>query len=1524
MPSSSADGDDFIVKFDPARTKLGFRLKDVKDPVTGVNVIVVAGIGKESPALAQDSFKAFMGERLGAFLAKCDEGEKPPPGLIISMVEGKVPSDTHDVRRFIVRKHKEEAGSPVKLTLRPSPVAKTSPSTITSYPTPSAALAAAPVASPTPTPSSAPEPAPASVPSSIPKVVVSSTTPTTTPKKNPGTLSAATTKNVTSPSAQSSSSKKNTTTSTTSAPTTAMTNAATTATTTAATTTTMATTTTTTPTPTPTTTMAVPTIIVPEPWSRHKCKQSGQVYYHNKDLKQSIWTVPNEVMRVNGISLDVTLPEWVTNPDTKTIRLPRQSHKKMKNAKNAVPTVGYQVTGSKYTAEQIIHLSSCIQKYDMDLSKESFVKMLEKEKAYWEPLGRSWHALREKAKKMAHRGEPGFTVLLQKEIAPAISGSPNGSTSSSTKYTVREVDHLRNCIQKYGMDYSRESFVMMLEKEKDFWGPLGRNWSALKEKAKKLANQGEVGFTVLLQKEQKISPTAASGGGSSNKVKKSKKIKAKAKKQVGFEIGSYVEVYFDADDDKGAEGSTSRKSIIRVPPGGGSVSEPRKMNLRKERVKTSMYSDMLYLVEDDVNSNFGAGMDSESAMEQYPVEDDAERKRWYFAKIVAVNGSTTIPADEGQQVTDPKDMTHDLFSSKSDEAVSVTEDAQSEVAKSSESWEKTGAPATGAFHDSASAATKSDSKSDPGPMEVDATASTGASTGTTKETETTQPAASSASPSTKAQTLIAEPVTYDVQYQSSEIEKNLKIGNLRWPKYRYKERVDARWNEGSKFYRCVILHINEADASGVPTYVVKYEDDDEIEYDVHPYYMRRNFKSSGGKKAQNCGSCSFCLAPDCGDCKYCLDMKKFGGKGTLRQRCEMRRCNNKLAPSDWCDTGPHKKRSTKKKSAGQYKAAFPQEDDWVKINYEDDGGWTYGIVVESKPEENLVDILFEDDDRREETVLDSNGNLDKDFKMATYQEFATNNKKFGKHDVPATKYIMMVKCFKCSKHRKIPKTEGKKIERGWVCGMAGLKDMETGKLFKCQEGESANLEEIFGKEVMEDIGNESTAASKNTSPRKKTFQGAAMKSAGVIDGIEMFESEDAENGVEGGEGEGFRSSSLSFAEMYGKDSIFSIAKHGDLSAQELKWMGQAIPTKAHEASKTKKRDLKRLENSRKMFFRAAVGKGVGVENGKKGLQHELFDGMDIEIFEEEEEQERRVGKRRMDKDDNEGQDGAMKRSKGLQDHEKVEMYRRIRFLESMLQAKERENTVLMKKLVKAEHKIAELEAGGQEGVAGESKEGSGERTNLPFSAIRTIKKAIASDTTKDAGDSFMKLVYSAIDSAPSLGDVLKDEINLFNPNDCESLKNLLSLVIGEDRTSDSNAESNPTSDAVGVSETEVVSEVAAINEVAAATATESVQASKDIMIEEKVVEKNATSIVATELPGPNVGSPVIISEDTNKEKGDAWTVLQKKLDRRSSAEAEEKGEERQMEEITVEVEQHIGQDEDEEEEEEEEDELEIM
>merc|ERR1719239_159088 len=53
--------------------------------------------------------------------------------------------------------------------------------------------------------------------------------------------------------------------------------------------------------------------------------------------------------------------------------------------------------------------------------------------------------------------------------------------------------------------------------------------------------------------------------------------------------------------------------------------------------------------------------------------------------------------------------------------------------------------------------------------------------------------------------------------------------------------------------------------------------------------MKRK-ESNKHRRVRACGKCESCKRENCGACKYCQDMRKFGGKGVLKQKCSMRAC----------------------------------------------------------------------------------------------------------------------------------------------------------------------------------------------------------------------------------------------------------------------------------------------------------------------------------------------------------------------------------------------------------------------------------------------------------------------------------------------------------------------------------------------------------------------------------------------------------------------------------------------------------
>eukprot|EP00092_Neocalanus_flemingeri_P019554 GFUD01021184.1.p1 GENE.GFUD01021184.1~~GFUD01021184.1.p1 ORF type:complete len:635 (+),score=214.47 GFUD01021184.1:73-1905(+) len=58
------------------------------------------------------------------------------------------------------------------------------------------------------------------------------------------------------------------------------------------------------------------------------------------------------------------------------------------------------------------------------------------------------------------------------------------------------------------------------------------------------------------------------------------------------------------------------------------------------------------------------------------------------------------------------------------------------------------------------------------------------------------------------------------------------------------------------------------------------------------------------KKRLRCGECERCRKPNCGKCRNCKDMKMFGGKGTGRQTCEERKCQEMAGGEVRQEAGP--------------------------------------------------------------------------------------------------------------------------------------------------------------------------------------------------------------------------------------------------------------------------------------------------------------------------------------------------------------------------------------------------------------------------------------------------------------------------------------------------------------------------------------------------------------------------------------------------------------------------------------------
>ncbi|XP_069937749.1 lysine-specific demethylase 2B-like [Cherax quadricarinatus] len=46
-----------------------------------------------------------------------------------------------------------------------------------------------------------------------------------------------------------------------------------------------------------------------------------------------------------------------------------------------------------------------------------------------------------------------------------------------------------------------------------------------------------------------------------------------------------------------------------------------------------------------------------------------------------------------------------------------------------------------------------------------------------------------------------------------------------------------------------------------------------------------------------CKLCESCLREDCKKCGFCLDMVKYGGPGTMKQTCKMKKCSQPILPA---------------------------------------------------------------------------------------------------------------------------------------------------------------------------------------------------------------------------------------------------------------------------------------------------------------------------------------------------------------------------------------------------------------------------------------------------------------------------------------------------------------------------------------------------------------------------------------------------------------------------------------------------
>ena len=54
--------------------------------------------------------------------------------------------------------------------------------------------------------------------------------------------------------------------------------------------------------------------------------------------------------------------------------------------------------------------------------------------------------------------------------------------------------------------------------------------------------------------------------------------------------------------------------------------------------------------------------------------------------------------------------------------------------------------------------------------------------------------------------------------------------------------------------------------------------------------IKRKESNKKQSRVRACRKCESCRRENCGACKYCKDMRKFGGRGVLKQKCTLRAC----------------------------------------------------------------------------------------------------------------------------------------------------------------------------------------------------------------------------------------------------------------------------------------------------------------------------------------------------------------------------------------------------------------------------------------------------------------------------------------------------------------------------------------------------------------------------------------------------------------------------------------------------------
>ena len=300
--------------------------------------------------------------------------------------------------------------------------------------------------------------------------------------------------------------------------------------------------------------------------------------------------------------------------------------------------------------------------------------------------------------------------------------------------------------------------------------------------------------------------------------------------------------------------------------------------------------------------------------------------------------------------------------------------------------------------------------------------------------------------------------------------------SFRWPQYCRGESVDYCPNRAPPFssttplatlattdfseswYAATIRNVNSLSPGSTSTdqkYVLEITGDGEEKYDVSRENLRRHVSSTEAGRAKSCNACTNCLAPECGHCHACMDMPKRGGPNLAKQRCDDRRCKEKIQSREWRvgkvegipvemevdpnaprkvfvkgrEPGKRDKRKTKGVGNATAKAStkhpnlakgvtFPKKNAMMKFWYATEGGWIYGQVLNSYPSVNELEIDYETGEQViESTIILPGGTMDDDVRVVERRAFEEAGRvvPFFEWEVE----FLFFQCGECKKWRKV-------------------------------------------------------------------------------------------------------------------------------------------------------------------------------------------------------------------------------------------------------------------------------------------------------------------------------------------------------------------------------------------------------------------------------------------------------------------------------------------------------------------------